>query len=147
MVYLTKPYSGFTEVKFRTTTDLTPQIASKRLDRYPLRSASVYPPLPRLMERLRARICRFFTSRAPPSSKTSLQASVVPFSAAVATASMVAYSSAVSKLEAAADVPEEARRATHHVKGSDGTTIKFRNPHPSAGGPPSAWETGRKILW
>ncbi|KAK4149308.1 beta-lactamase superfamily domain-containing protein [Chaetomidium leptoderma] len=61
---------------------------------------------------------------------------------------MVAYSSAVSKLEVAADVPEEARIGEHHVKGSDGKTVKFRNPHPSAGGPPeSPFAVGGKIIW
>jgi hypothetical protein len=61
---------------------------------------------------------------------------------------MAAYSSVVSKLEAAADIPEEARLASHHVKGSNGETIKFRNPHPSAGGPPpSPFAMFPKIMW
>jgi hypothetical protein len=61
---------------------------------------------------------------------------------------MAAYSSVVSKLEAAADIPEEARLASHHVKGRNGETIKFRNPHPSAGGPPpSPFAMFPKIMW
>ena len=57
------------------------------------------------------------------------------------------YSSIVSKLDTAPDVPEEARRATHHVKGPDGKTVKFRNPHPSAGEPFSVISVAGKILW
>lgn len=61
---------------------------------------------------------------------------------------MVAYSSVVSKLEAAADIPEEVRQASHHIKGSNGQTVKFRNPHPSAGGPAeSPFAVGGKIIW
>ena len=61
---------------------------------------------------------------------------------------MAAYSSVVSKLEAA-DVPEDARLTPHHIKGSKGETIKFRNPHPSAGGAPpsSPFIVGGQILW
>jgi N-acyl-phosphatidylethanolamine-hydrolysing phospholipase D len=61
---------------------------------------------------------------------------------------MAAYSSAVSKLELAADIPEEARQASHHVKGSNGKTVKFQNPHPSAGGPAdSVLVVGSKVIW
>ncbi|KAJ4300123.1 hypothetical protein N0V88_002792 [Collariella sp. IMI 366227] len=48
---------------------------------------------------------------------------------------MVAYTSIVSKLEAASDIPEDVRNdTTHHVKDSHGKTFKFRNPTP----PPAA---------
>lgn len=48
---------------------------------------------------------------------------------------MVAYTSAVSKPETSLDVPEDVREPTHHIKGHHGKTIKFKNPHPSAGEP------------
>ncbi|KAK4251389.1 beta-lactamase superfamily domain-containing protein [Corynascus novoguineensis] len=61
---------------------------------------------------------------------------------------MAVYSSVVSKLELAADVPEDAHLGAHHVKGNDGKTIKFQNPHPSAGDPPgSIIMTSARILW
>jgi hypothetical protein len=61
---------------------------------------------------------------------------------------MAAYSSAVSKLEPAADIPEEVRQASHHVKGSNGKTVKFQNTHPSAGGSAdSVFVVGGKIIW
>lgn len=99
------------------------------------------------MERLRARLGRLFAFRPPPPGRTALRASAAPFSSTVVVASMVGYSSTVSKLEAAADIPEEARQATHHVKDSNGKTIKFRNPHPSAGALPSVWEILSKMIW
>ena len=50
--------------------------------------------------------------------------------------------------EIPADIPEEARLGSHHVKGKHGETVKFRNPHPSAGGPPeSPFAMTPKILW
>lgn len=61
---------------------------------------------------------------------------------------MAVYSSTVSTLEAAPDVPEEARLGAHHVRGANGETIRFRNRHPSAGvAPPSTFAMLRKILW
>ncbi|KAL2259819.1 hypothetical protein VTK26DRAFT_6360 [Humicola hyalothermophila] len=48
---------------------------------------------------------------------------------------MVTYTSSVSKPETASDVPEDVRRPLHHIKGHHGKTIKFKNPHPSAGEP------------
>ncbi|EAQ87758.1 hypothetical protein CHGG_04377 [Chaetomium globosum CBS 148.51] len=61
---------------------------------------------------------------------------------------MAVYSSVVSKVEGT-DIPEDARLAPHHVKGSKGETIKFRNPHPSAGGTPpsSPFVVGSQIAW
>ncbi|SPQ20185.1 5a554dac-cabe-45c5-a3e4-ac6a855a290e [Thermothielavioides terrestris] len=61
---------------------------------------------------------------------------------------MVAYSSAVSKAETAADIPEDARQGTHHIKGSNGKTVMFRNPYPSAGvGFDSPFQVAGKFLW
>ncbi|KAK4236535.1 beta-lactamase superfamily domain-containing protein [Achaetomium macrosporum] len=60
---------------------------------------------------------------------------------------MAAYSSVVSRVEAA-NIPEDAHQAAHHVKGSNGKTIKFRNPHPSAGGGMgSPIMTSGRVLW
>jgi hypothetical protein len=104
------------------------------------------------MDKLAARLARSFAFRSKPPSTTVLRASVSFSTATAATAaavaSMAAYSSVVSKLETAADVPEEARLATHHVKGRHGNTVKFRNPHPSAGGIPDAIPVAAaKALW
>ncbi|KAL2189980.1 Metallo-hydrolase/oxidoreductase [Thermothelomyces heterothallicus CBS 203.75] len=106
------------------------------------------------MERLAARLGRLFASRPKPPTGTVLHASALSVSTAAAAAatttaaSMAVYASAVSKLDLAADVPDEARQATHHVKGSDGKFIKFRNPHPSAGDPPrSVILVVARIFW
>ncbi|KAL2153481.1 hypothetical protein VTH82DRAFT_4636 [Thermothelomyces myriococcoides] len=96
------------------------------------------------MERLSARFGRLFASLPKPQTGTVLRSSALSVStatavaaaAAAAAASMAVYSSSVSKLDLAADVPDEARQAPHHVKDSNGKLIKFRNPHPSAGEPP-----------
>jgi hypothetical protein len=99
------------------------------------------------MAQLGTRLGRILNFRPPSSSGNALRASIAPFSSAAAVTSMVAYSSAVSKPVAAANAPDEARQATHHVKRSDGKTIRFKNPYPSAGEPPSAWEiTSTMIL-
>ncbi|KAK4134034.1 Metallo-hydrolase/oxidoreductase [Trichocladium antarcticum] len=98
-----------------------------------------------------ARLGRAFASRPPPATRAVLQASAIPISgaaAATATAAMAVYSSTVSTLEAAPDVPEEARLGAHHVRGANGETIRFRNRHPSAGvAPPSTFAMLGKILW
>jgi hypothetical protein len=85
------------------------------------------------MHRLASRFGRLFTFNSKPSTGSVLRASISATGVAAAAATMVAYSSVVSKLETAADVPEDARLASHHVKGSHGKTVKFKNPHPSAG--------------
>lgn len=46
---------------------------------------------------------------------------------------MAAYTSTVTKLARSVDVPDDVDRKSHHVKSKTGETIRFRNPHPSAG--------------
>jgi hypothetical protein len=103
------------------------------------------------MGRPAARLGQLFAStiraRPKPSTATVLRASISASGVAAATAAMVAYTSVVSKAELAADVPEEARLASHHVKGSHGQTVKFKNPHPSGGGDISIAQMLGKILW
>lgn len=61
---------------------------------------------------------------------------------------MAVYAGAVSKPVAAADTPEEARAAPHHVKNSHGQHVKFKNPYPSAGDPQATpWDALRHIVW
>ncbi|KAL1838101.1 hypothetical protein VTJ49DRAFT_3032 [Mycothermus thermophilus] len=68
--------------------------------------------------------------------------------AAATAASMMAYSSAVSKLDPAVDIPEDARNKTHHVKNSAGRTVRFRNPYPSGNiGSTSPWVMTSRIFW
>ena len=101
------------------------------------------------MGRLAARLGQFFASsaRSKPSTGPVLRASISASTAAAATAAMVAYTSVVSRPEAAADIPEDARLAPHHVK-SHGKTVKFQNPHPSAGDTTaSVLEMAGKIIW
>ncbi len=102
------------------------------------------------MGRLAARLLgQFFTAnvRSKPPTNTVLRASISASTAAAATAAMVAYTSVVSKPEAAADIPEDARLAPHHIK-SHGKTVKFQNPHPSAGDTTATvLEMLGKIVW
>ncbi|KAK4103419.1 Metallo-hydrolase/oxidoreductase [Parathielavia hyrcaniae] len=99
------------------------------------------------MKLFATRIGRPLVSRSKRS-PTVLRASVSVSTVAAAAASMAAYSSVVSKLDAAADIPDEAHAAVHHVKGKDGKRVKFRNPHPSAGETtPSPLVMGPKIFW
>jgi hypothetical protein len=73
----------------------------------------------------------------------------VPISGVIAAAvSMAVYSSVVSKLEVTPDVPDDTDLAAHHVRGSDGKTVKFRNPHSSAGeGDSLSASMLGKVLW
>ncbi|KAK4188765.1 beta-lactamase superfamily domain-containing protein [Podospora australis] len=113
------------------------------------------------MDRITTRLVRRFLSarttspflrnRPPPSpyrfiTFSTLKASV-PVSSALAAMTVIAYASAVSKPVNAADTPEEARNAPHHIKNSHGEHVKFKNPYPSAGEDATPWATFRKIVW
>lgn len=53
-------------------------------------------------------------------------------------------SSFVTKAPGLSNVPEDATSVPHHVKSSDGTISKFKNPYPSWSGPPKAL---RDFIW
>ncbi|KAK3987564.1 beta-lactamase superfamily domain-containing protein [Cladorrhinum sp. PSN332] len=61
---------------------------------------------------------------------------------------MAAYTTSVSKPITASDIPEDALSAPHHVKDKNGSHVKFKNPHKSAGDPLwTPFDMLRKILW
>ncbi|KAK4146038.1 beta-lactamase superfamily domain-containing protein [Dichotomopilus funicola] len=112
----------------------------KLVTRLRLGRSLAFRPTPTLPSKTRIQPPR--TKRATPVLRASASLSTV----AAATASMAVYASLVSKPETPTAVPEDAELAAHHVKGRNGKTASFRNPHPSAGDiPPGPWAMPFKL--